>query len=278
MTAALAAALLAAWPGPVQAASQGTPAEPAVGQVSTPQGTKAPAPQGTKPTQGTKPAQPAKPPAPPPKPGSREPGRAGSFEVSAQALWLGAASLGARNATLTPNQSGSGGRYTLFNSSGELAASPGFAATVGYHLTRTLAVEGEFSYARPPVRVTVSGDVENAEGVSFDGENLAQYVVEGSFVAHIRRLSFSRGRGRTFVSAGVGYRREVHDGNLTIDTGQVYHAGGGLKYFFKPRARGFLRAFGIRAEARVLFGVGGFSFDGENTQTFSARGGAIVAF
>jgi hypothetical protein len=139
-------------------------------------------------------------------------------------------------------------------------------------------VEGEFGYAQPAVRVTVSGDSEDAAGVSFDGENLTQYVVEGTLVAHFRRLSFARGRGRTFLSGGVGYRREVHDGNFTIDTGQVYHAGGGVKYFFKPRARGFIRAFGVRAEARLVFGVGGYSFDGENTRTFAARGGAIIAF
>jgi hypothetical protein len=198
--------------------------------------------------------------------------------VSAQALWLGAAGLGERDATLTPNQTGSASRYTLFTGAGELAGSPGFAATIGYNLTRMFAVEGEFGYAKPAVGVTISGDAEDAPGVSFDGENLAQYVVEGTLVAHFRRLSFARGRGRTFVSGGVGYRREVHEGNLTIDTGQVYHAGGGVKYFFKPRARGFIRAFGIRAEARVQFGVGGYSFDGENTRTFAARGGAVLAF
>ena len=236
--------------------------------------------QATKPgTTGTQKApQPAKPPAPPPKPGSREPGRRGSWDVSALALWVGPGALGTRDATLTPNQTGSAPRYTLFKSSGELASTPGFAATVGYHLTRMFTLEGEFSYAPPPVRISITGDVENSEGSSFDGETLAQYSMGGSVVADLRPLAFSRGRGRTFVAAGAAYRREVHAGNLTIDTGQVYHAGGGVKYFFKPRPRGLVRAFGIRAEARVLFGVGGYSFDDRATRNVVVRGGVIVAF
>ena len=267
LAAVLAGVLLAALPGFAGAAPQ---------QPAAPHGL---APSATEQTGSPRPQRPVtRPPAPPVKPGSRDPGRPGSIEVSALALWLAPGSLGARDATLTPNQNGTADRYTLFRSSADLGATPGVAATVGYYLTRALSVEGGFSYAPPPVKVTISDDVEQAPDITFDGETLAQYTVDAALVFQLRRLAFARGRGRPFVSAGAGYRREAHADNFIIDTGQVYQVGGGVRYFFKPRARGLVKAFGIRADARVLFGVGGFSFDGRTTRTMSLRGGLLAAF
>ena len=267
LTTAALVALLAAWPAAAPAVPEAAPPTPPAGQAGKPA-----SPRGAKPS-----PQAAKPPVPPAKPGSRDPGRPGSFEVSVLAAYGAPTALGTKDATLTPNQGASGSRYTLFKTTGELGSSLGVAATAVYHLTRVFSVEGEFDYTAPSVKVAVSDDAENAAGVSFDGETLAQYTVGAALVVNLKPLSFARGRGRTFVSAGGGYRREVHDQNFTIDTGAVYHAGGGVKYFFASRPRGAVRAFGIRAEGRLLLGDG-FSFDDRTTRTFSVRGGVIVAF
>lgn len=223
------------------------------------------------------PAKPA-----PPKPLSaaaaarRQPGRPGSVEVSAGAQWLAPGSLGARPATLTANSSSN--PYTLFDASARMGGAPGIDARVTYNLARRLAVEGGLVYSRPQVNFTVGNDAEGAAGFTAGGDRLSQYFMDGNVLLFLPQLAFARGRGRGFVEGGAGYLRQLHQGRYNVDSGTVYNGGGGLKYYFKPRPRGFVKGFGLRVDLRAYYKRGGFSFDARNTWTPALGAAALVAF
>ena len=63
-----------------------------------------------------------------------------------------------------------------------------------------------------------------------------------------------------FVSGGVSFLRQLHEDRTLAETGHVYHAGGGARYFLRGgRASG--RALGLRGDARVNFRRNGIDFD-----------------
>ncbi|HSK09376.1 MAG TPA: hypothetical protein VK911_07360, partial [Vicinamibacterales bacterium] len=212
-------------------------------------------------------------------PAAREPGRPGSFELSAAVLVFGAGTLGSSEGRLTSNQGGGGGRdFVWFQADGELRPSAGVRATIGYTLTRRFSVEGGFAYSPSRVRFGVSDDFEEAPGISSAAQRLSEYFFDGTLVAHLPWLGFAGGRGRTFVAAGAGYMRQLHEGNTLVETGQVYHVGGGVKYMLRPRKAGFVRAFGMRADGGLYLRAGGFSFDDRIARSPAATIGLIAAF
>lgn len=223
------------------------------------------------------PAKPAKPPAPSPAAMlRRQPGRPGSFEVSGGVAWLGPGSLGSSDANLTGN--GSTTPYRYFTTSGDMAGAPALDARLAYNLARRLALEAGFSYSKPQIRFSVSGDSEGVTGLTASGEKASQYFADANVLFFLPRLSFARGRGRTFVEGGGGYLRQLHAGNFNVDTGSVFNGGAGIKYYLKPRARGLLKAFGIRVDLRTYYKANGYTFDGRNTWTAGLAAGAIAAF
>lgn len=202
--------------------------------------------------------------------------RSPSFELSGSLLWLGTSTLGSSAATMTPDQGQT--RYTYFNTSASLQSVAGVDARLTYHVTSMFAVEGGFTYSHPGVALTVSGDAENTPGFTSTGERLSQYFLDAAALVDLRPLTFAEGRGRPFVEGGVGYLRQLHEGNVVAGTGQVYHTGGGVKYFVIARPRGFFKSFGFRFDARIYFRSGGYSFN-NTSRAFPAIGaGAVVAF
>jgi hypothetical protein len=206
----------------------------------------------------------------------RAPGRPGSFEILAGAAWLGPGSIGSSSANLTAN--GSTTPYRYFVASGDMRAAPAFDARVAYNLTRRFTVEGGVNYSAPSVQVSIGSDAEGAAAATAPSEKLSQYFVDASLLVFMPKLSFARGRGRMFVEGGAGYHRQLHEGNFNVEAGQVYNAGGGVKYYFTPRPRGFVKGFGVRMDLRGYYKNGGYTFDGANSWTVSLGGGAVVAF
>jgi hypothetical protein len=219
----------------------------------------------------------------PAAPRSREPGRAGSLEFSASALWLAPSSLGSAEADLTANDA-RGSAYRLFTASGEFGSAAGLEARAAYHLTRMFAVEGGITYSRPTVRVAVANDAEGAAAFDTAGETASQFFVDASLVAYLVRRGGAGTRVRPFLEAGAGYLRELHGqagataGYYSKDTGQVYHVGGGARYFFHVARAGVVRAYGVRFDGRYYFRTGGFTFDGSHAKTFTAGAGLVLAF
>ena len=214
---------------------------------------------------------------------TRQPGRARSFELTASVFFLAPSSLGTSSANLTSNDL-SGTAYRWFSASGEFRSAPGIEASASYNVTGAIAVEGGLTYSRPVIAFTVANDAEGASGFTAPGETVSQFFFDASLVAYLSRYRFAGGRARPFVEVGAGYLRELHgqasaaSGYFALESGQVYHAGAGVKYFFRPRPTGFVKAYGLRFDARFYVRNGGFTFDGSHSKTFAAGGGLVVAF
>jgi hypothetical protein len=279
-TAALWAAIAGATlPGTVRAQQLAAPSPETVAQEAAAQvgaATVAAAQVRPTPRAPATPAQPAKPTLPSAGVSRRQPGRPGSLEISGGALFLGPGSLGSSTALLTANSSST--PFTFFTTSARAGGTAGLDARLAYNLTRVFAVEGGFLYSRPKVNFSVSGDTEGAAGFTTSGDKLSQYFADANVVVFLSKLGFAGGRARPFVEGGAGYLRQLHAGNFNVDTGTVYNGGAGLKYYFKPRPKGLVKAFGVRVDLRAYYKRGGFSFDGSSTWTAALGGGAIVAF
>jgi hypothetical protein len=213
----------------------------------------------------------------------RQPARPGSLQLSFSGFWLASTSLGSADANLTSNDA-RGSAYRLFSASGELGNAAGIEGRVAYQVTRLFAVEGGLTYSRPTVIVTVSNDAEGAAGFTAPGETISQFFVDASLVAYPMAKGFAGGRGRPFLEAGAGFLRELHgqssatSGYSNAQTGQVYHVGGGVKYFFRTRPSGWVRAYGLRFDGRVYIRNGGFTFGSSHPASFAAGAGLVVAF
>ncbi len=208
-------------------------------------------------------------------PKSREPGRPHSFEILFGAQVLTPQSLGTSTATMTPNQQSS--PFTYFIVDGTRATAPAFRGRVGYNLTRLLTVEGGVVIGRSNVNGAVSADSEGATAPVLT-ESLTQYFIDVSLLAHLRSLAFSKGAGLPFVEGGGGYLRQVHQGSLAINTGQIYHFGGGITYMFSRRPTGRLTGVGFRADAQVYVPRKGYSFGGGQSPYAGIGGSLLVAF
>ncbi len=209
----------------------------------------------------------------PSSPKSREPGRTRSFEIAVGGEFLTPQGLGTATATMTSNNQ-SGTPYTYFSLNGTRALAPAFRGRLGYNITSMLTVEGGIVIARSDVQGNVTGDVEGGTaGVLTD--RLTQYFVDVSALAHLRRMTFSSGAGVPFLEVGGGYLRQLHTDALAMNTGQIYHFGGGVTYMFSRRSGSRLTGLGLRADARLYVPRKGYSF-GSTQPLFAAVGGSLV--
>ena len=201
-----------------------------------------------------------------------------SFEVSASGIVLGGVDFGDRNATLTANDPGNPD-FILFATSSRLEPGAGLEARMTFNITRTFGIEGAVTWTRQTAETEITSDAEGIPNITLT-EDLSTYFVEGAAVVHLRGLQFARGRGIPFVFGGGGYLRQLDGDSILVDTGTVFHAGGGLKYFLSSRSRGFVRDVGLRADGRVYVRSGGLELVEEKTRrpTWGVAGGLVVRF
>lgn len=181
------------------------------------------------------------------------------FEFSGGLLWTGRSSLGSSAATLTPNQAGAASPYTLFSTSAELGATKGVTARVAVNLSNAIAVEARGGYSNLELALAIRGDAESAPDRVSTGERLSEYTVEGAVVVSFNRWRFGR-RAVPFVSAGAGYLRQLHEGDVLAETGRVYHVGGGAKLQLVSRPDRRVRAIGVHGQLNASVRDGGVTF------------------
>ena len=60
----------------------------------------------------------------------------------------------------------------------------------------------------------------------------------------------------------------------------MFHGGGGVKYFFVNRPRGFIRGLGLRGDARLYVRSGGVELDEDTTRRnqWALAGALFVRF
>lgn len=183
-----------------------------------------------------------------------------SFELAVGGIAIGPVDFGPATASLIANQSAAP-ESTFFKADTSIRRGAGLDGRVAFNITRALAVEGGFVWTRATLESRITSDVEGIPDVTL-AQDLDTYFVEGSAVWHFNGLAFAGGRAVPFVAGGAGYLRQLDDTRLlTSDPGQVYHAGGGVKYLFVRRPRGLFRGLGLRADARVYIQKGGVELD-----------------
>lgn len=200
---------------------------------------------------------------------------AGRFEVDAGGGWLGGASLGSGDANLraptaTPSP------YRLFSVDTRLQATPTFHVKAGFVLTPRFGVEGGLTFGHPQLRASVSNDVESAPPIAV-AERIDQYSIDASVVVLIRELALGQ-RTLPYVSGGAGYLRQLHQGQTVVEEGQVFHAGGGVKYWLVARQRGFVNGAGFRMDARLYLMSGGIAFEDGPRPHGAVSGSVFVSF
>jgi hypothetical protein len=201
--------------------------------------------------------------------GEAAPGR---IEVAAGPWWIGATSVGSRDATLT---AADGSRFRLFSTSSELASASGAEVRVGARLARVLDAEVAASYMVPQLTTGITADTEN--GAPTTGfEAIKQITIEGAAVIYLpRRLGPHL---VPFVTGGGGYLRQIHERQTFIQTGRVYHVGGGIKVPLVSRAaaRTWVKQIGVRVDARALIRTAGVTLD-DRAHVAPALGASLFA-
>lgn len=188
---------------------------------------------------------------------------------------LGGASLGSADANLRANAT-TAQPFRLFSTASRVSTGRSLHARAGVALNRRFAVEGGVLVSRPQIRTSVSGDAEGAPSLTVD-ERVDQYFVEATVLVGLEEIRIGN-RTVPFLAGGAGYLRQLHEGLTVIEQGRFYHLGGGVKHWLLARDRGFVRAAGLRADARVYVLVSGISFDGRPRPHAAASGSFFLAF
>jgi hypothetical protein len=171
--------------------------------------------------------------------------------------WTGSYPIGDSTADLLQNAPGSPPpTVSLFRAKSTFESAPGVEGKFGFAITPRLMVEVGGAYSTPKVRVEISDDTEG-ESTTFDGETLSQYVVDVSLVWELPFRSTAR--LRPFVIGGGSYLRQLHEERALVETGQLYHVGGGARLFFRGAASG--HPLGIRGDVQATFRRDGIEFE-----------------
>lgn len=173
-------------------------------------------------------------------------------------VWSGSYGIGDVSSQLLSNAPGSTPPpFTWFSSSSEVGQATSAVARVGFTLSPHVMIEGGGGFGMPRVAVTITGDAETSQQ-HLEGERLRQYLIDGALVWHLpMRLGT---RVRPFVIGGAGYLRQLHEERTLVETGQVYYAGVGARYWFRGGS-GAGRALGMRGDVRANVRRGGIDFE-----------------
>lgn len=175
--------------------------------------------------------------------------------------WTGSYPVGDGTADLRQNAPGNPSPVLpLFRAASTFEPSPGIEGRFGFAITPRVMVEIGGRYSTPRLRVDISRDTE-ADAVSFDGETISQYNVDVSVLVEMPVLGRAS-RLRPFAIGGAGYLRQLHDDRVLVETGQLYHLGGGARLFFRG-ASGDRRPLGLRGDVQAAYRRDGIEFESQ---------------
>jgi hypothetical protein len=202
--------------------------------------------------------------------------------VGGGVVWSGGYEIGEAAAELRGNGIGSSPPvFKLFTAKSRITHAISPEVRVGYTVTRRIAAEFSLAYTLPHVSVAISGDPE-APAQQLPGEQLQQFLIGGAVtwqppipmghrpVRVLRDLA-------PFVLGGATFLRQLHEDRTMGETGQVYYAGGGARYFLRG-GHGVGRAYGLRADARVNLRRNGIEFADKMRIYPTVSLGAFIGF
>jgi len=201
--------------------------------------------------------------------------RAHRATVIGGVTWSGSYPIGSRTAILRSSAVGATPPpFTLFSAASTVDSVAGLEGRVAFTFTRNLAVEVGGAFARPRVSTEISADPE-AAAQALEGEELQQYLFDAGAVW---QLPFRLGRrARPFLSGGAGYLRQLHQGRTLVEQGQIYYAGGGLRYWLRG-GDGTRRSLGVRTDLRATWKQDGIDFENRMRVFPTFTLGAFVEF
>lgn len=184
--------------------------------------------------------------------------RAHRLVLEGGVVWSGSYAIGDRNIELRGNGPGSTpAPYTWLSTSSEIGSAASAIARVGFTLSPSIALEGGGVFGMPRLGFSIRGDAESTQQ-ELEGEQLRQYLFDGALVW---QLPIGMGkRARPFVIGGAGYLRQLHQERTLVETGQIYYAGVGVRYWLRGGI-GRVRSLGLRGDLRANFRRGGIDFE-----------------
>lgn len=188
--------------------------------------------------------------------------RAHRLTVSGGVQWAGGYPIGDSTATIRRNSAGSTPPpFTLFEAESSFGSVTGVEARVGITLTGALTLELGGAYSQPRISLAISGDPE-AAAQTIAGERISQYVIDLGVVWQLPRIRIGP-RGRPYLTAGGGYLRQLYPDRTRGESGQLYHLGGGLRYWLRG-GDGTGRDLGLRADVRAYLRHAGIELEGQS--------------
>jgi hypothetical protein len=173
------------------------------------------------------------------------------FSVSGGVRWTGGSSIGARDADET---TAGGGSFTLFASDTQLGGTTAAETTLEVRLSRVLHGEMFVSYGRLNLRTQLSSDAEGIPDTEAS-ESITELTLGGS--ARVDLAAWALPRGTVpFFTAGGGYLRHLHEGRMFVETGTIFHAGGGVIMPLGSAAAADARA-SLRFDVKAMIRNGG---------------------
>jgi hypothetical protein len=185
-----------------------------------------------------------------------QPSMPGRFELGGGVLWAGRANVGDEDASETASN---GSRFRLFSSSQSFASAVGIETRFGVRLTPTLQLEANASFSKPQLEARLTSDVEGIPDVTAT-QSVTQWTIGGAVSADLGRWRIGRS-GVPFVSAGGGYVGQLYEGETLVETGGIYHVGGGVNFLLTRTDARRLKGVGLRVDARAVVRTGGVTID-----------------
>jgi hypothetical protein len=178
--------------------------------------------------------------------------------VNAGATWLGGYDVGSSTAQLRGNGTGAApASFTLFTADSHFSEAVAPEIRIGLSVTPRLTFEGGASLSHPRIGIRITGDPETG-AQDLTGEELQQYVFDGGVTW---QLPISLGRRLApYVTGGAGYLRQLHEDRTFAETGRVYYAGGGARYWLRGGDATSWPA-GLRGEFRMNVRDRGIDFE-----------------
>ena len=187
---------------------------------------------------------------------ARAQGALGPVTFSGGVRWAAPVSVGQVDAT----EIGVDGKpYRLFSTASRFEGTFGGEGRIGVRLTKVLRAEGAFSYGIPTLATRVSGDAEGARSTTAT-EGVRQFTFEGGIALLLPRWR-PVPRGSPFLTVGVGYLRQLHEGRTLAEDGRSGFVGVGMDVVLRERRGKRLKAVGVRGDARAAVRGAGLSLD-----------------
>ena len=146
--------------------------------------------------------------------------------------WLGGYAIGDATAELRGNGTGATTPpFTLFTADSRIRRPPRRSCESVSLSRRSSRSKAARAFAHPRIGVSDCGDPE-AAAQDLPGEELQQYVFDGGAdLAAADRPG--RAAGARSCLGGAGYLRQLHEDRTLAETGQIYYAGGGARYWLR---------------------------------------------